>query len=203
MPDLTAVLLSLLAGYILGSVPGGQISARLFGKDIFRTGSGNMGAMNSFRNVSRAAGVLTLAIDVLKGLLAVLAAGWISAWLAPDAVTADWAAGAAAFGAGLGHVFSVFAGFRGGKALAVALGVVLPGYWYVGVAGVVVIGVLALLLKYVNLASIIAVLLVGAGVALEGSGPGYLTGLALLAALIVWRHLPVTASAPVPEAGRR
>lgn len=110
------LLLLVVAAYFLGSVPFAILSSRLFGlADPRQYGSGNPGATNVLRSGNKAAAAVTLAGDCAKGWLAV------------------WAAGALGFGAGeaalaglsafLGHAFSVFLRFKGGKGVATALGV--------------------------------------------------------------------------------
>lgn len=203
MPEISATVSALLAAYLLGSIPSAQLFARLRGKDIFATGSGNMGTMNALRNLGPVTGVLTFALDVLKGVAAMLLAGWLAELIASgSALAGDLALAAAAIGAGLGHVFPLFTGFRGGKALAVAVGVLLPGYWQVAVAGIIVIGLLVLLTRNVNLATLITVVAAGAAVLIiELDAPSGLiraSGMLLLVVLIAWRHLPLTASARNP-----
>ncbi len=200
MPEILAILAASVAAYLLGSIPSAKLFARLRGADIFTTGSGNMGTMNALRNVGPLVGVMTLLLDVAKGAAAVLVAGQLAGVIAPGSTLAPaLAVAAAAPMAGVGHVWSVFARFRGGKALAVALGVLLPGYWLIGLACLLLLGVLALVLKSTNLASIIAVAVAGAAVwtlTLAGytGDPRELivpAGLITLVALIVWRHLPL------------
>ena len=98
----------LIAGaYLLGSIPTGLLLARAAGVDIRTTGSGNIGATNVYRTLGRTVGILTLVGDCLKGLIPVLIAQRLGMG---DTMIA--AAGAAAF---LGHVYTVFLGFKGGK----------------------------------------------------------------------------------------
>jgi glycerol-3-phosphate acyltransferase PlsY len=115
-----------LFGYLLGSVPTGLILTKLFSKvDPRKTGSKNIGAANIFRTAGESLGILTLIGDVLKGMIpTVIAMHWVLAdqwglshhtWIA--------IAGLSPF---LGHVFSIFLGFKGGKGVATALGVYLP-----------------------------------------------------------------------------
>jgi|SRR5690554_3661905 len=109
-------LLLLLAAYLIGSIPFAIVSARLFGlADPRSYGSGNPGATNVLRSGNKTAAALTLVGDCLKGWIVVWAAGALGL----DTGTAALA-GLAAF---LGHVFSVFLGFKGGKGVATALGV--------------------------------------------------------------------------------
>lgn len=197
-----AALASLPVAYLFGSLPSAQLFARLGGKDIFRTGSGNMGTMNALRNLGPVYGVMTFIVDVAKGVAAVLVAPLLAGAIAPDSsFAADWAVAAAAFGAGLGHVYPVFTGFRGGKALAVAFGAILPLNWLVAVVALVLIALLVVLLRNVSLASVITI--VGAGLVIvvqelrqsvDAGSIGLTTGILLLVALIVLRHLPLTAS---------
>lgn len=113
---LRAVLV-ILASYLIGSVPTGFILGSLSGVDIRSEGSGNIGATNVARTLGWVAGVATLLVDTAKGLIPVIFALWLG--FGPDLVAT---AGLAAF---LGHVFSVFLRFRGGKGVATALGILV------------------------------------------------------------------------------
>ena len=103
--------------YLLGSIPFGLILAKIFGgTDIRKAGSGNIGATNVARVVGPAAGILTLALDVAKG--------WLAVWLASRLLHGE--AGAMLFAgifALLGHCFSIWLKFRGGKGVATAAGI--------------------------------------------------------------------------------
>lgn len=114
---------ALAAGYLLGGVPTAALVARLRGRDIFRVGSGNMGAMNTARNLGPAAGVAVLLIDVAKGAAAVGLGGWMAT--ASGAVGEPAIALAAGVGAVIGHAWSPYVHFRGGKALATIFGTAL------------------------------------------------------------------------------
>jgi len=109
--------LMIAASYLSGGIPTGCIFARLFaGRDIRREGSGNPGAANVYHCVGRTAGLLTLAADMLKGFLPVLAAEH----LFPEQAWAAWACGGAAVA---GHIWMVFLRFSGGKGVATTAGV--------------------------------------------------------------------------------
>lgn len=108
------VALALLASYLLGSVPFAYLVARAKGVNIFAVGTGNPGAANVFRCVSRPLGVLVFVLDALKGLGAV---GIGRAWGFGE----GWLIAAGAF-AILGHAYPLFLGFRGGAGLATAIG---------------------------------------------------------------------------------
>jgi acyl phosphate:glycerol-3-phosphate acyltransferase len=144
------ILLSFGIAYLLGSFPTAYLAGRLKGKNIFTTGSGNMGAMNTARNVGYVLGVLVLIVDLAKGALAT----HLGLQLAD--FTGALAAG---IGVILGHAFSVFVGFKGGKGLATALGVSLPLYPLGGLAALVLLLLLIALLRNSNRASsVLAVL---------------------------------------------
>ena len=101
------ITLFLICAYLLGSVPTGLLLARAFGVNIRESGSGNIGATNVYRTLGKKVGILTLVGDCLKGLIPVLIAKWLGL---PDAWVA--AIGLAAF---LGHVYTIFLGFKGGN----------------------------------------------------------------------------------------
>ena len=114
--------LTVLLAYLLGSIPFGYLVVRLSGGgDVRETGSGGTGATNVTRGAGKRAGVLTLALDALKGAAAVWAARRL---LAPEAGI-DWWVAAASLAALAGHCFPVWLNFRGGKGVATGLGVFL------------------------------------------------------------------------------
>ena len=144
-------MLTLLAagviGYLLGSIPFGLVLTRLAGYgDIRQIGSGNIGATNVLRTGSKGAAALTLLLDLAKGWAAVL----IGKTLGADAALV--AAGCVV----IGHMFPVWLGFRGGKGVATALGVLLALAWPVALAAALVWVATALLLRYASLAALVA-----------------------------------------------
>ncbi len=166
--------------YLLGSVPFGLVIARLFsGKNLRAEGSGNIGATNVARTCGAGFGILALALDLLKGA-------------APTAL-ALWAGGSAlvvsltAFAAVAGHVFPVYLGFKGGKAVATTIGVFLPiAAWpmlcSVGLCVALIGGC-----GYVSVGSLGMAASLPIFVALFGRWE-YLPLALAIAALIVWRH---------------
>jgi glycerol-3-phosphate acyltransferase PlsY len=147
---MTALLLTAVYSYLLGSIPSGYILVRAFrGQDVRRTGSGNIGATNVSRT-SPGLGALTLIFDVLKGLGAVA----ITRVLFPTHASLQ---GLAALFAIVGHMFPVWLRFRGGKGVATGLGsfvILTPKTILVMIAIFVVI---FLVFRYVSLASILTV----------------------------------------------
>src|ERR1043166_5455173 len=104
--------------YLIGSIPFGYLIVRgKIGADIRQTGSGGTGATNVSRRAGKAAGVVTLVLDTLKGGTAVLIAEMLT--------RSDWMVAAAAVAVIVGHIFPVWLGFRGGKGVATGAGVFL------------------------------------------------------------------------------
>lgn len=141
----------LLLGYALGSIPFGLLLTRAAGLgDIRAIGSGNIGATNVLRTGRKGLAGATLLLDGAKGVAAVLLARWLGGHQA-----ALWAGG----GAVLGHLFPVWLGFRGGKGMATALGVLLGAAWPVGLLCCLVWLVVAKLARLSSLATLAAIAL--------------------------------------------
>lgn len=184
-------VLAVALAYLLGSIPFGFLIVRTAGRgDVRETGSGGTGATNVTRRAGRGAGLLTLALDALKGAAAVL----VARWLLGEGMS--WGVAAAALAALVGHMFPVWLGFRGGKGVATGLGVFLV-LSPLAVATAAVVFLLAVwLTRYVSLGSILASLTVPVGVWFwgghMGATPATLTPLLALAlaaaALIIFMH---------------
>jgi glycerol-3-phosphate acyltransferase PlsY len=136
-----------ILGYLLGSIPFGLLVTRLAGQgDIRQIGSGNIGATNVLRTGNKGAAAVTLLLDLAKGWAAVaLGAAWGEA---PALVAAGCVV--------IGHMFPVWLGFRGGKGVAAALGVLLALSWPVALAGVLVWLAAAFISRYASLAALVA-----------------------------------------------
>ncbi len=177
---MTRELVLTIVAYFLGSIPTGLLLAKAAGVDIRSSGSGNIGATNVYRTLGRSVGVMTLVGDCLKGLLPVLAARYL-------ALSDPWVAavGLAAF---LGHVYTIFLGFKGGKGVATALGVFL-GVSPLAVAGALVIFIAVVWKsRYISLGSITAAAVMPGLVAVIDGRPPLVLMSALVAALVVWKH---------------
>lgn len=169
-----------LAGFLSGSVPWSYIVARLRGVDLRRTGSGNVGATNLLRTCGKAAGAAGLLLDALKGTVPALAALLLTH---DDLVTA-----ATVVAAVLGHVFSPWLGFRGGKGVATALGGVAVMAPLPLLAALAVFVIVLAVRRYVSLASVSAALaLVAAAFVLPCGVPGRIACV-LIAVLLTARH---------------
>jgi glycerol-3-phosphate acyltransferase PlsY len=149
--SISATMLAILLGsYLLGAIPFGYLIVKLReGRDIRAAGSGNIGAANVTRTAGKGAGILTLLLDAAKGYLAV----WFAAWLTDGAVGPMVGAALAAI---VGHMFTIFLKFKGGKGVATGVGGFLPISWIavVGALGVWIITVAAF--RYVSLGSMLA-----------------------------------------------
>src|SRR5438128_5738257 len=158
-------LLCAALGYLAGSIPFAVLVSRIMALPDPRTyGSKNIGATNVLRSGNRIAALLTLAGDAAKGWAAVLVAGALGASAEMLALV-----GLAAF---LGHVFPVWLGFRGGKGVATAAGVLIALDWRLGLAVIAVWLVVVVATRYASLASIAGALAAPlAAWALDGTGP--------------------------------
>jgi len=175
---MTGIVIAAVLGYLLGSIPFGLVLTRIAGLgDIRQIGSGNIGATNVLRTGNKALAGLTLALDLAKGLAAVL-------------IGADWGGDAALAAGGaviLGHMFPVWLGFRGGKGVATALGVLLAIAWPVAIAAAALWLATAIFFRYSSLAALVgavaAVLL--AAVIVDPARTLLIAGIALL---VIVRH---------------
>ena len=174
-------ILAVVLAYLVGSIPFAVVVSRAMGLPDPRSfGSGNPGATNVLRSGSKVAAAITLAGDALKGWVAVWAA--IAYGLPAETVAA---VGLAVF---LGHVFSVWLRFQGGKGVATAAGVVFAIDWRVGLAVVVTWLTVVVVSRYSSLGSISAALFAPAAMyLLVGAGPPLLAT-CVICALLLWRH---------------
>lgn len=171
-----------LGAYLLGSIPFGLIIAKIWNVDIRKKGSGNIGATNVFRTLGPVPGAIVFGLDFLKGMLAV----YIGYWAGGDPVLV-LVLGISAI---LGHMFSVFLGFKGGKGAATGLGVlagVAPDIF--GIAMILAV-VIIISTRYVSVASI-TTSFVAVGLMLLFHKPiPYTLATFLVAVFILLRHLP-------------
>ncbi|MFI4948207.1 MAG: glycerol-3-phosphate 1-O-acyltransferase PlsY [Alphaproteobacteria bacterium] len=175
---MTAILAAAVIGYLLGSIPFGLILTRIAGRgDIREIGSGSIGATNVLRTGSKPLAALTLALDVAKGAGAALIG---CAWSEEAAL----AGGAAVV---IGHSFPVWLGFRGGKGVATALGVLLALAWPVALLAALLWLATAALWRYSSLAALVAAVAAAAlaAVLVEPARACLIAGIALL---VILRH---------------
>ena len=172
---------SLVLGYLLGSIPSGWLAGRwLKGIDLRELGSGSTGATNVLRQVGKGPALVVFLIDVGKGAAAVLIARALG--------LGDWIQVLAGLTALAGHIWPVWLGFKGGKAVATGLGMFLGLAWPVGLASFGVFMAVFSLSRLVSLASVLAAITLPLLMA-AGSGSKANLVVALVAMLLVlWRH---------------
>jgi glycerol-3-phosphate acyltransferase PlsY len=174
-------LLHAAGAYLIGSIPFAVVVSKLMGLPDPRSyGSGNIGATNVLRSGNKVAALATLAGDTAKG--------WFAVWLALRLGAGAEIVAVVAFCVFLGHVFTFWLRFQGGKGVATAAGVLLALDWRVGVAALVAWLTVAVVSRYSSLASICAGLFApAAAYYLLGTGP-VLVAVALMSAVLIWRH---------------
>lgn len=170
----------MLLGYVLGSVPTGYLVGRALGVDVRKVGSGNIGTANVLRAAGKGAAALTLAGDMLKGLIPVV--------VARLSTGNEWLIAAAAFAAVIGHCWPVFLRFKGGKAVATGAGTTI------GLAPVVGLGLFAfwwavvLVSRYTSLGAIAVMLVSPLVLWITGQPLPYVLYTIVGGALVLWRH---------------
>lgn len=173
-------LVAIAVAYLIGSLSMARLAARTSGIDITSVGSGNPGATNVARSLGKTTGAVVLIGDLLKGV----AGSLLGLWLIGD-VVGGFVGGAAAV---VGHCLPVWYGFRGGKGVATAAGMVMVNVW---VVGLVLTAVWAMLIRVVKISSVASLAVVALAVPgvwwVTRSGDATLI-MAGVAALIAWRH---------------
>ena len=180
-----ALPLALIGAYLVGSLSFAVIFSRLMGlADPRSYGSKNPGATNVLRSGNKAAAMLTLAFDALKGYVPVLL---VLLFGKPYGLDADWAAfvGLAAF---LGHLWPVFFRFQGGKGVATAAGVLMAFNPWLGLATLLSFAIIVAFSRYASLASIVAAAFAPFYQALIWGMEPALLAFAVMSLLLVWRH---------------
>lgn len=177
--------LSLLLGYLLGSIPSGFLAGRWCkGIDLRTIGSGSTGATNVLRSVGKGPALVVFLVDVAKGAAAVLLARALS----QDASLANWIEVGAGLAALAGHIWPVWLGFKGGKAVATGFGMFLGLAWPVGLACFGVFLAVLSLSRIVSLASVIAAISLPLLMVAGSNGLANVLIALVAMALVLWRH---------------
>ena len=181
----------LAAGYLIGSLSFAVIVSRAMRLDDPRSyGSGNPGATNVLRSGNNVAAVLTLLLDALKGVAAVLLARWAASSLGLGGNTFVWAAALAGLGAFIGHLWPLFFRFQGGKGVATAAGVLLALNPWLGVATIATWIIIVAFFRYSSLAALVAAVFAPFyQLLIWGGGPEAVV-VTVIALLLLWRHAP-------------
>jgi len=175
------LILSVVASYLIGSIPFGLIIGLARGVDIRKHGSGNIGATNAWRTLGPAWGLLALLLDILKGVAGVI----IGRQAGLDGF--ELLTGLAA---PLGHAFPVFLRFKGGKIIATGLGVVIALAPWVAFIAVSVFAVVVAATRYVSLGSICGAISVPLTLALFHYSDKYLLFGVVVCLFAVFKHIP-------------
>ena len=178
-------LLTLLLGYLLGSIPSGFLAGQWCkGIDLRTIGSGSTGATNVLRNVGKGPALAVFFVDVAKGAAAVLLARSLN----PTSALIDWIQVLAGLAALAGHIWPVWLGFKGGKAVATGFGMFLGLAWPVGLACFGMFMAVFSISRIVSLASVVAAVSLPLLMA-AGSDSNANLVVALVAMLLaLWRH---------------
>ena len=170
-----------IIAYLLGSIASAILICRLFGlSDPRAGGSGNPGATNVMRLHGKKAAILTLAGDVLKGVIPVLLAKALNSTELVIALC-----GLAAF---FGHLFPIFFKFKGGKGVATLIGVLFATHWMLGLAYIATWGVTALLFRYSSLSALVAAALTPVYSWLILQNIGFTLCHVVMVSILIWRH---------------
>ena len=187
MADILSVwgLAAVAAAYLIGSLSFAVIVSKFYGLDDPRSyGSGNPGATNVLRSGRKKAAALTLLGDALKGLVAVLLARWLQSYFG----LADEVVAAVAVAVLAGHMWPLFFGFKGGKGVATAQGVLLALSWPVALICAAVWLMMAFGLKISSLAALTATVISPLAAMFLVQQPSWQAAIAVIAALVLLRH---------------
>ena len=180
----TVILTSLLLlalGYLLGSMPNGYLAGRwLKSIDLRQCGSGSTGATNVLRNVGKGPALVVFLLDVGKGALAVL--------LAKSVGLSDWIQVLVGLAALAGHIWPVWLGWKGGKAVATGLGMFLGLAWPVGLACFGLFMAVISIFRIVSLSSVVAAIGLPVLMLISGGSSAYLVVSLVASMLVLWRH---------------
>lgn len=177
------ILLPVILAYLLGSIPSALWVGKIFYKTDIRTkGSGNLGATNTFRTLGIKAGIVVTVLDILKGTAATMIPLYMETNVHP-----------LVFGviAVIGHMFPIFAKFKGGKAVATSGGILLGYQWPLFIVAVVVLLIALKITKMVSLSSIILAIVAVIYTLIYALNTGdypFLIVIIILASFIIYRH---------------
>lgn len=189
MNQLSVILLSCLGAYLLGSIPTAVWVGKLFfGIDVREHGSGNAGATNTLRTLGKPAGFSVLIIDFAKGFAAASLVYMQSVPMSTtEVLNMKMLLGAMAV---LGHVYPVFAGFKGGKGIATLIGVITAMSGWLALCCFITFVIIVSISKYISLGSMVSAVLspLFAGLIYDWQQPTFLYFCIAIAVLVVYTH---------------
>ena len=181
LPAVVSTLSIIAIGYLLGSTPSGYLAGRwLKGIDLRDCGSGSTGATNVLRNVGKGPALVVFLLDVGKGALAVL--------LAKHFGLSDWVQVMAGLAALAGHIWPVWLGWKGGKAVATGLGMFLGLAWPVGLACFGLFMAVISIFRIVSLSSVVAAIGLPLLMLLARQSAAYISVSLVASLMVLWRH---------------
>lgn len=182
------LLLAAIAAYFCGAIPFGVLVGTARGVDVRAVGSGNSGATNVWRTLGPVAGTLVFLLDAGKG--------WLAVWFARELLydfhqpQSTWQIAMCAALVVLGHTFSVFLKFRGGKGIATAFGAMLAIVPLVALGCIALWAIVLLMSRTISVASIVACIATPIGLVWTRAPLPYGTVVILLAMVAIWKHIP-------------
>lgn len=187
--DTGAYIVVIVTSYFLGSVPAGFLAGKARGIDVRTVGSGNIGATNAFRVLGKTAGTMVLLIDAFKGFAAARWMPMLATFLFPKAEPhREYLALAAGVAAILGHNFTCWLKFKGGKGIATSGGVVLAWAPMACLSALALWGIVFALTKFVSVASIAAALILPVAVWFFSGSLTMTVVMTALSALAIYKH---------------
>lgn len=181
MIELVFIPIFVIGAYLLGSISFGILISQIFGLPDPRTvGSGNPGATNVLRSGKKLAAALTLIGDTGKG--------WLAVWLAMSNGLDPWLICLIALAVFIGHLYPLYYGFKGGKGVATALGILLAFSPWVGLLALLTWAITFGIWRYSSLASLTAAGLAPIYVIIFLDYKGYMVTSVLMSLLLFWRH---------------
>lgn len=178
---MTKTILLIILAFILGSIPFGVIIAKLKGIDLKQTGSGNIGATNVLRTIGKTSAAMTLLGDVLKGSIAVLIGKYFSVEPLYEGIIG--------LSSILGHNFSIFLKFRGGKGVATSIGVLLIYSPKTAILTLIIWLLTALITKYSSLGAIVSFGVLPLNIAIFDYSSSKLIIAGMITLMILVRHI--------------
>lgn len=185
-------ILIVIASYLFGSLPTGYLVGKTRGVDLLKSGSGNIGATNTFRVLGKPAGTFVLLCDILKGFLAVMLVPGLAAKIAPEIASSETASDlarvVAAFTAILGHNYTCWLRFKGGKGIATTAGVMTALAPWALLITVTVWIIVTFSTRYVSLGSLAAAVTLPIATGLVQRNLIITSVAALMGGLAIYKH---------------
>ncbi|MFC1767774.1 glycerol-3-phosphate 1-O-acyltransferase PlsY [Candidatus Margulisiibacteriota bacterium] len=180
-------MLTLLAAYLIGSIPFGVIIGRLYKIDIRSVGSGNIGATNVFRNLGAIPGSIVFGLDVVKGVLPIHIAYMM---IQPDSAFKYWIFILTGAFAVIGHIYPLYLRFKGGKGGATSLGVLIGLMPNIAVIAILTFMITLFLTRFVSVSTIITTIAATIAIWLMAKPTEYLTIGIVIILFIIYKHIP-------------